>query len=124
LEQSHIAEIKKELREPILDLSGKVDLLTLTALIAKASLLVGVDSAPTHLAAAMGTPQVTLYGPTNAFHWRPRASSARVLQGGVDEPVTNFSPNQRRGAMNQISTGAVIDAMESLLSAPTAAPIS
>ena len=52
LEQAHIAEIKRDLSEPIVDLSGKLDLLTLTALIAKASLLVGVDSAPTHLAAA------------------------------------------------------------------------
>ena len=124
LEQAHIAEIKKDLSEPILDLSGKLDLLTLTALIAKASLLVGVDSAPTHLAAAMRTPQVVLYGPTNPFHWRPRSSPAVILQGGIDEPVTDFSPDQRRGTMNQISTQQVIDAMEALLSAPAVAPIS
>jgi heptosyltransferase III len=124
VERAHVAEIKRGLREPILDLSGKVDLLTLTALIARASLLVGVDSAPTHLAAAMRTPQVALYGPTNPFHWRPRASPAVILQGGVNGAVTNFSPDQRGGTMNQISTEAVIDAMGSLLSAPTAAPIS
>jgi predicted lipopolysaccharide heptosyltransferase III len=124
LEQAHIAEIKKDVTEPIVDLSGKLDLLTLTALIARASLLVGVDSAPTHLAAAMRTPQVVLYGPTNPFHWRPRSTPAVILQGGIDEPVTDFSPDQRRGTMNQISTQQVIDAMEALLSAPAAAPIS
>lgn len=124
LEQTHITEIKQHLRRPIVDLSGKIDLLTLTALIAKASLLVGVDSAPTHLAAAMRTPQVVLYGPTNPFHWRPRASPAVVLQGGIDGPVTNFSPTQPRTQMNQISTQQVIDAMESQLSAPAAAPVS
>ncbi len=124
LEQTHVAEIKSRLREPIADLSGRIDLLTLTALIAKASLLVGVDSAPTHLAAAMQTPQIVLYGPTNPFHWRPRSSPAFILQGGVDGPVTNFSPDQRRRTMNEISTQQVIDAMEALLSAPTAAPIS
>ncbi len=123
-EKTHIAEIKKYLRAPIVDLSGKIDLLTLTALIAKAALLVGVDSAPTHLAAAVQTPQVVLYGPTNPFHWRPRSSPAVILQGRIDGAVTNFSPDQRRGAMNQISTQQVIDAMESLLSAPAAAPIS
>ena len=123
-EQTHVAEIKKHLREPIVDLSGKIDLVTLTALIAKASLLVGVDSAPTHLAAAMRTPQIVLYGPTNPFHWRPRSSPAVILQGGMDAPVTNFSPDQRRGRMNDISTQQVIDAMETLLSAPAAAPIS
>jgi predicted lipopolysaccharide heptosyltransferase III len=124
LEQTHIAEIKAQLHEPIVDLSGKIDLLTLTALIARASLLVGVDSAPTHLAAAMRTPQIVLYGPTNPFHWRPRSSPALILQGGMDAPVTNFSPDQPRGTMNEISTEQVIDAMEALLSAPAAAPIS
>jgi ADP-heptose:LPS heptosyltransferase len=124
LEQEHIAQIRKHLRQPILDLSGKIDLLTLAALISEAALLVGVDSAPTHLAAAVRTPQVVLYGPTNPFHWRPRASPALILHGGVDGPVTNFSPDQPRGRMNQISTQAVIDAMEALLSAPAAAPIS
>jgi predicted lipopolysaccharide heptosyltransferase III len=124
LERTHIAEIKARLREPILDLSGKIDLLTLTALIARAKLLVGVDSAPTHLAAAVRTPQVVLYGPTNPFHWRPRSSPAVILQGGRNAPVTNFSPEQRPRKMNEISTQQVIDAMEALLSAPAAAPIS
>ena len=124
LEQTHVAEIKTRLREPIVDLSGKIDLLTLAALIAKATLLVGVDSAPTHLAAAVRTPQVVLYGPTNPFHWRPRSSPALILQGGMEAPVTHFSPDQRRGSMNEISTQQVIDAMEALLPAPVAASIS
>jgi lipopolysaccharide heptosyltransferase III len=124
LERTHIAEINARLHEPIVDLSGRIDLLTLTALIERAALLVGVDSAPTHLAAAMRTPQVVLYGPTNPFHWRPRSSPAVILQGGIDGPVTHFSPDQRRGTMNEISTRQVIDAMEALLSAPAAAPIS
>jgi heptosyltransferase III len=123
-EQEHLAEIKRDLPSSVVDLSGQTDLLTLTALIAKAALLVGVDSAPTHLAAAMRTPQVVLYGPTNPFHWRPRASPALVLQGGFEGPVTNFSPEQPRIAMNEISTQQVIDAMEALLSAPAAAPMS
>jgi predicted lipopolysaccharide heptosyltransferase III len=118
IEQAHIAEIKAHLRQPAVDLSGKIDLLTLTALIRKARLLVGVDSAPIHLAAAMGTPQVVLYGPTNPLHWRPRFSPAVVLQGGAAGPLTEFSPKQRRVPMNEISTQQVIDAMESLLSAP------
>jgi ADP-heptose:LPS heptosyltransferase len=123
-ELAHLAEIKMHLHSPVIDLSGRTDLLTLAALIAKASLLVGVDSAPTHLAAATRTPQVVLYGPTNPFHWRPRASPALILQGGVNGAVRNFSPDQPRTAMNEISTQQVIDAMEALLSAPAAAPIS
>jgi ADP-heptose:LPS heptosyltransferase len=118
-EQAHIAAIKNETK--IIDLSGRTDLLTLAALIGEARLLVTVDSAPTHLAAATHTPQVILFGPTNPFHWRPRESPALILRGKTPEPVTEFSPVQPRLPMSQISTEAVISAMDSLLSQHAAA---
>jgi heptosyltransferase III len=116
LEQAHIAAIKSQTRQRVIDLSGKTDLLTLAALIRQARLLVTVDSAPMHLAAAMQTPQVILFGPTNPFHWRPRESPALILQGKSGAPVTEFSPVQSRVPMSLISTEAVISAMDSLLS--------
>ena len=122
LEQTQILSIKSQVRHRIVDLSGKTDLLTLAALIAKARLLVTVDSAPLHLAAASRTPQVILFGPTNPFHWRPQESAALILQGESATPVIQFVPKQPRFPMNQISTQAVIDAMERLLSAPAAQP--
>ena len=121
LERSHIAQIKKRTRAPLVDLSGRIDLLTLAALIEKARVLATVDSAPMHLAAAIQTPQVVLFGPTNPLHWRPRFSPALILQAGQPEPVTEFSPKQRPVPMNQISTGQVIHAMETLLKAPRGA---
>src|SRR6266480_347116 len=114
LEQAHIASIKNETK--IIDLSGKTDLLTLAALIGEARLLVTVDSAPMHLAASTHTPQVLLFGPTNPFHWRPRESPALILQGKTPKPITEFSPVQPRLPMSQISTEAVISAMDFLLS--------
>jgi predicted lipopolysaccharide heptosyltransferase III len=122
IEQAQIAAIKAATKSDVIDLSGKTSLLTLAALVRNARLLVTVDSAPMHFAAAWGTPQVVLFGPTNPFHWHPRSESAMVLLGGFDGPVTAFNPKQRAVAMNQISTKSVIDAMESLLSAP-AAPV-
>ena len=123
LERSHIALIKKRARAPLADISGKIDLLTLAALIEKARLLATVDSAPMHLAAAMQTPQVVLFGPTNPLHWRPRFSPALILQAGQPAPVTEFSPKQRPVPMNQISTEQVIHAMEALLQAPRGAMV-
>jgi predicted lipopolysaccharide heptosyltransferase III len=120
IEQEQIAAIKSATPSPVIDLSGKTDLLTLGAVVKKARLLVTVDSAPMHFAAAWDTPQVVLFGPTNPFHWHPRSTSAIVLHGELEGPVTEFNPKQRAVAMNQISTRAVIDAMESLLSAPAA----
>src|SRR4029077_15482750 len=100
LEQAHLAEIKTKLRRPFVDLSGKTDLLVLAALISRARLLVTVDSAPMHLAAATHTPQVVLFGPTNPFHWRPRESPALILHGKSPEPITEFSPVQPRLPMS------------------------
>jgi lipopolysaccharide heptosyltransferase III len=122
LEQTHISDIKSKVHRQIVDLSGKTDLLTLAALIAKARLLITVDSAPMHLAAGTRTPQVILFGPTNPFHWRPRESPALILQGSSTVPVTEFVSKQPRLPMNQISTEAVIDAMETLLSSPAVQP--
>ena len=122
LEQAHIRDIKSKVQAQVLDLSGKTDLLTLGALIAKARLLVTVDSAPMHLASATGTPQVVLFGPTNPFHWRPLESPALVLQGTSVSPLSEFASKQPRLPMNQISTQGVIDAMETLLSAPATSP--
>ena len=116
LEQEHLGEIRSRLRQPAVDLSGKTDLLTLAALIAEARLLVTVDSAPMHLAAATQTPQVILFGPTNPFHWRPRERPALILQGESTTPLTEFSAMRSRLPMRQISTEAVIGAMDSLLS--------
>lgn len=123
-EQAHVAAIKNNTRQKVIDLSGKTDLLTLAALVRQARLLVTVDSAPVHLAAATGTPQVILFGPTNPFHWRPRGSLAVILHGKSPMPVTQFSPVQPRVAMSEISTEAVIGAMDSLLSVHAAAQIS
>ena len=126
LEQTHLGEIMASLPRPVensptgsvVDLSGKMDLLALAALIARARLLVTVDSAPVHLAAASSTPQVALFGPTNPFHWRPRESPALILQGDSGTPMHEFAAKQPRILMKLISTQAVINAMDALLSTP------
>jgi heptosyltransferase III len=114
-EQRQVTAILERTRRQVIDLSAKTDLLTLAALIARAQLLVTVDSAPVHLAAATHTPQVVLFGPTNPFHWRPRESPTLILHGASGAPVTDFGPARPRLAMSEISTQAVISAMESLL---------
>lgn len=126
LEQKHLAEIMAHLPPPVdsstagsvVDLSGKMNLRALAAFVARARLLVTVDSAPVHLAAAAATPQVALFGPTNPFHWRPRDTPALILQGDSGQPLREFVPKQPRVPMKLISTAAVINAMDALLSTP------
>jgi heptosyltransferase-3 len=56
---------------PTIDLSGQLSLKELAALTAQARLFVGVDSAPMHIAAAMGTPVVAIFGPSGDREWGP-----------------------------------------------------
>ena len=53
------------------DLSGQLSLKELAALTARAKLFVGVDSAPMHMAAAMDTPVVAIFGPSGDLEWGP-----------------------------------------------------
>jgi hypothetical protein len=61
------------------DLSGQLTLKQLAALTGHAKLFVGVDSAPMHIAAAMGTPVVALFGPSGELEWGPWRVANRVI---------------------------------------------
>jgi len=78
-ERAMIAAIKTHLKAPVVDLTGELNLKELAALTARAKAFVGVDSAPMHIAAAMQTPVVALFGPSGEKHWGPWATKFRVV---------------------------------------------
>jgi hypothetical protein len=59
----------------------------LAALTARARAFAGVDSAPMHIAAAVGTPTLALFGPSSEIAWGPwsvpraRRDVRRILAG-------------------------------------------
>lgn len=63
----------------VTNLSGALSLKELAALIGSADFFVGVDSAPMHIAAAMGTPCVALFGPSSEKEWRPWSAASAVV---------------------------------------------
>jgi heptosyltransferase II len=66
-----------------IDAAGKLGLLASAALLRRCRVLVTNDSAPLHLASAMNTPTVALFGPrVPAFGFSPLAS--RALTGEID----------------------------------------
>jgi len=70
-------------RRRVVNACGKLTLRQSAALIGKATLLVTNDSAPLHLATAMGTPVVALFGPTvTEFGFGPIRAGDLAL--GVD----------------------------------------
>jgi heptosyltransferase-2/heptosyltransferase-3 len=62
---------------PVVDLAGRTDLGTLAALFARCRLVLGPDSGPLHLAVAVGTPTVHLFGPASAERFGPWGSAER-----------------------------------------------
>ena len=118
-ERAHIAKIQAALDKPALDLAGKIDLLTFAAVIARAKICVSCDTGAVHLAAALHTPQVALFGPTNPFHWRPRHERAVVLSAAQPlAPLTIFTPRMKGAPMERISTELVIGAIAQLIPTP------
>jgi len=78
-EREMVAAIKKLLKAPVVDLTGSLTLKELAALTARARAFVGVDSAPMHMAAAMQTPTVVLFGPSGEQHWGPWEVKHRIV---------------------------------------------
>ena len=64
------------------------DLYDLACWLAAASIYIGNDSGPTHLAAAVGTPVVALFGPTDPAVWAPRGPRVTVLASPALEAIT------------------------------------
>ena len=64
---------------------GRTTLPQLAELIARADLFIGADSGVMHIAAATGTPVISIFGPSNAEAWRPWAigAQAAVLRSGA-----------------------------------------
>jgi len=53
-------------------------LVRLAALIGRARLFIGIDSAPMHIAAAMETPTIALFGPSGEYNWGPWKGDGRL----------------------------------------------
>ncbi|MFR0521540.1 glycosyltransferase family 9 protein, partial [Klebsiella michiganensis] len=54
----------------------------LASVIDHARLFIGVDSVPMHMAAALGTPLVALFGPSKLTFWRPWQAQGEVIWAG------------------------------------------
>ncbi|HEY6565808.1 MAG TPA: glycosyltransferase family 9 protein, partial [Pirellulaceae bacterium] len=92
----------------------------LVALLRRASGFVGSDTGPLHLAAAVGTPCVALFGPTSPVASGPYGRGHQCLVG---ESSASAFASKRRGpntAMRTIEPQRVIEACELLRPKPDA----
>lgn len=77
-------QVRTRMQSAALNLAGQTDLGTLAALMERLDLFLSNDSGPAHVAAAIGTPSITIFGAANVEDWaaidtiRHRALSVSV----------------------------------------------
>ncbi|MDD5475164.1 MAG: glycosyltransferase family 9 protein [Syntrophales bacterium] len=78
-----IGLISQYMTQDAVDLSGRTSLRELACLYEKAALLVTTDSGPMHIAAAVGTPTVALFGPTSPSRTGPFGDGHTVVRSDI-----------------------------------------
>jgi len=69
---------------PMLNTIGRTSLLELAAIINQAAVVITGDTGPLHIASALETPVVALFGPTNPLVYGPRQGKFSTLQSESD----------------------------------------
>lgn len=126
-DNSHLVENLLD-QKPI-NLVGKTTLPQLADVIARADLFIGADSGVMHIAAASGTPVLSIFGPSNPDAWKPWAvgGQATVLRSGVECSPCSYVGHaigaregcEARTCMKLVHPNHVLKAAKNLLSSET-----
>lgn len=101
------ADLLSRIEGAHLHLSGLEGLIDATR---RAQAIVGVDSGPLHLAAALGKPGVAIYGPTDPASHGPYGGSLRVLRSA--SAITSYKRHSADdGSMRAITPAEVAEAL-------------
>ena len=107
-------EIRHYIKVPFVSLVGKTTLRQLGALIEKCKSFISPDSAPLHIAAALGKSTLGLFGPTDAQKHRPPNDKLLILQEKVDCGPCYKSTCSHHSCMVRLTPSRVISAYEKL----------
>jgi heptosyltransferase I len=111
-DRASVEAITARLSPSPVNFCGRLDLLELAALFKRCALVISTDTGPMHLAAAMGTPVVALFGPTAPDRTGPYGPGHIVVRTGVP-----CSPCFKKGCadpkcMYEITPDLVFQAVE------------
>jgi ADP-heptose:LPS heptosyltransferase len=71
---------------PVVDLTGRLDLVGLAAVLSHLALLITPDTGPMHIAGVLGTPVVGIFGPSSPDRWGPLGRRCRIVR--IDLPCS------------------------------------
>ncbi|MEI8176010.1 MAG: glycosyltransferase family 9 protein [Candidatus Omnitrophota bacterium] len=104
-------------KRKVIDLTGKLSLRQLGALIRRARLLITNDSAPLHIGSALGTPVLAIFGPTDPAQYGPLSKGDVVLQKNlVCSPCEAAQCRRQHECMGLISSDEVVAKAKEMLS--------
>lgn len=114
-----IEKLKQNTQIPVYDLSGRLSLGMLGVLLKKSALLISNDSGPVHIAAAVGTPVVSIFGRyepgLGPKRWHPLGKNSHV----VAKDVSRIPPAERKFTyIDEIAMEDVFAAAKDLFTHP------
>ncbi len=113
------AAFRSVVRAPIAADLSFLPLDALAASIARVQLLVACDSGPVHLATAVGTPVLALFGPTSVARWGPSPPGRALSLGLPCAPCSNhggdYCPEGHHRCLGDLAPEAVLAAARDML---------
>ena len=111
-----ISAVQKHMREKSINLAGQTTLSQLAELLKHCHLFLGNDSGPMHVAAAVGTQTIGLYGPGNPARFGPIGSNCHTVRRQLYCPpcmgtVCKFGGE---GCMKDIRTEDIIQTIQAI----------
>jgi heptosyltransferase-1 len=110
-----IQDVMSAMKRRALNLAGQTTLKMLAALYEKTALVISTDTGPMHLAAAMGTPVVAIFGPTAPWRTGPYGSGHRVVRADSECSPCFKRQCETIDCMHQISVDQVFDAVSKII---------
>jgi heptosyltransferase-1 len=112
------ANLVEKMNTPdVINLVDRTSLTELTAVLKAAAVGIGPDSGPGHLAAAAGTPFVTLFGPTSPERTAPYGCEGLVVKTGIDcaPCYKKRCPDRNQECMSGIKVNEVMEKLSTAL---------
>ena len=97
-EAGPLDRIRAQMKTEAVNLGGRTTLRDLAFLYSEAALVITTDSGPMHLAAAVGTPVIALFGPTDPARTGPYGPGHRVIRSGLTACPVSGNIARQKGA--------------------------
>jgi heptosyltransferase I len=107
--------IRERMKTEAVNLGGRTTLRELACLYRQAALVITTDSGPMHLAAAVGTPLVALFGPTDPVRTGPYGPGHRVIRRGLACMPCFRKRCETKQCMKEIAVEEVLTATKEIL---------